>query len=131
MEFCDRLKKYREELGIIKKRDMAAELGISESFYNLLESGNRPPSKNILRKLFLLSKMPEEYWRYGVSNEQDYLEKREDFKCLKDAIDQLSEIGLIGLDKEFSEGAKEVILAAAIADITHILEKRNAKPKEE
>lgn len=125
MNFNDRLKDFRISLGIKTKRDMAKILNISESFYNMLENGVRPPSKKILMTLVKLSKKPEEYWVYGVKTEKEWIKKREEFKCLKDAIDQLSEIGLLKAGQEYSEAVKEVILAAAIADIDHILKKRD------
>lgn len=130
MEFKDRLKKYREELGIDKKRDMANKLEISESFYNLLESGTRPVSKNVLNKLVVLSKKPEEYWRYGITDEKDFISKREDFKCLKDAIVQLTEIGLLK-DEHLTTGVEEVLIAAMKADVTHLIKKMNLKKEQD
>lgn len=127
MDFKDRLIEYRLEIGIDKKRDMASKLDISESYYNLLENGVRPPSKSVLRKLVLMSDKPEEFWLYGITDEKEYIEKREDFKCLRDAFEQLSEIGLMSLEKEFSDAVKEVITAAAIADAIHYLEKKEQK----
>lgn len=124
MTIVDRLIEFRKELGIEKKKEMAILLKISESFYSQIESGKKPISDNVLKRLIVLSKRPEEYWRYGITDNNEYLEKREEFKCLKDAMNQLDNIGLLNIDKEFSDGVKEVILAAAIADITHILEKK-------
>lgn len=127
MEFKDRLKEFRQSLGIERKKDMASLLNISESFYNMIENGTRPVSKNVLSRLVVVSKKPEEYWRYGITDEKEYINKREEFKCLKDAVEQLDKIGLLRLDKDFSDTVKEVILAAALADITHILEKKKQK----
>lgn len=128
LKFKDRLKEYRLSLNIKTKVAMAEKLGIARTLYIMLENGTREPSKDVLEKLFLLSNKPEEYWLYGIT-ENEYIDKREEFKCLKDAINQLDEIGLLDLKKEFSDGVKEVILAAAIADITHILEKRAKNKK--
>lgn len=127
MEFKDRLEKYRSELGIKTKVEMANKLGIARTLYIMLENGTREPSRDVLEKLLILSNLPEEYWKYGVSEEKEYLNKRDEFKCLKDAYEQLNEIGLLDLDKGFSEGVKEVILAAALADFTHMLEKAKNK----
>jgi transcriptional regulator with XRE-family HTH domain len=124
MNFNERLKNYRISLKIKKKREMSKKLGISEQLYYMLESGTRKPSKDVLEKLFLLSEKPEEYWLYGITDDTEYIEKREEFKCMNDAIEQLSNLGLLDSDKEYSDGVKEVLLAAAIADTTHILEKR-------
>lgn len=127
MEFKERLKEYRQNLGIERKKDMAKLLNVSESFYNMIENGTRPVSKNVLSRLVVLSNKPEEYWVYGITDEKEYINKREEFKCLKDAVNQLDNIGLLSLEKDFSDTVKEVILAAAIADITHILEKKKQK----
>lgn len=123
MEFCDRLKSYRKELGIDVKKDMAKLLNISESFYNMLENGKRPASKNVLLKLVSLSNKPEEYWLYGVTTEKEWIEKREDFKCLRDAVKQLTEIGLLKDEEEFTPAVKEVLDAAMKADISHLIKK--------
>ena len=122
MEFKDRLKKYRLELAIKTKIEMAGKLGVARTLYSMLEGGTREPSKDVLEKLVLQSDRPEEYWLYGVSK-NEYIEKREEFKCMKDAIKQLKEIGLLGVEKGYSDAVKEVLLAAALADTTHILEK--------
>lgn len=124
MEFKDRLESYRLGLGIKTKTEMAEKLGIKRNLYSMLEGGKREPSKDVLEKLFIATGKPEEYWRFGITDDKEYIKTREDFKCLKDAIDQLSKIGLISLDKEFTDGVKEVVLAAALADITHMLEKK-------
>lgn len=124
MTIVDRLKKFKNELGIESNKEMATLLKIGESFYSSIESGKKPVSKNVLQRLVVLSKLPEEYWRYGITDETERIEKREEFKCLNDAFKQLSDIGLINVDKEFSAGVKEVILAAAMADYTHKLEKQ-------
>jgi transcriptional regulator with XRE-family HTH domain len=127
MDIIDRLKKLKNELGMESKKDMATLLKISESFYSMIESGKKPVSKNVLKRLVVLSRLPEEYWLYGITDEKEYLQKREEFKCLKDLIEQLGNIGLLDIDNEFSDGVKEVILAAAIADISHIIEKKKQK----
>ncbi|MBK5243058.1 hypothetical protein, partial [Clostridium sp.] len=96
--------------------------------YYMLENGTRDPSKDVLRKLFIFSKLPEEYWKYGTTDEKERIEKREEFKCLKDAIEQLSNIGLLkSTDKGFSSSVKEVLIAAMEADVSHLLEKQNLK----
>jgi|GEM_PF-1428654 len=135
MDIIDRLKKFKNELGMDNNKDMATLLKISESFYSMIENRKKPVSKNVLQRLVVLSRMPEEYWLYGITDEKERLEKREEFKCLKDAIDQLSAIGLLkATDEEFSASVEEVLIAAMKADVTHILEKRkmsdNVKEKE-
>lgn len=127
MKFKDRLKEYRLELGIKTKVEMAQKLGIVRTLYSMLENGSREPSRDVLEKLFLMSEKPEEYWLYGITDEKEYLNTREEFKCSKDSFNQLDEIGMLKEGWELSETVKEVILAAAIADYTHLLEKRKMK----
>jgi len=127
MEFNERLQEFREKLKIKKKKDMAKKVGISEQLYYMLESGTREPSNNVIKKLVVMSGLPEEFWIYGITDEKEYLQKREDFKCLKDLVSQLENIGLLNIEGEFTEGVKEVILAAAIADISHLIEKKKQK----
>jgi transcriptional regulator with XRE-family HTH domain len=128
VDIIDRLKKFKSELGMDNNKDMAILLKISESFYSMIESRKKPVSKNVLQRLVVLSRMPEEYWVYGITDEKERLEKREEFKCLKDAIEQLSAIGLLkSTDEEFSASVEEVLIAAMKADVSHILEKRNVE----
>lgn len=125
MTIVDRLKRFKSELDIGSNKEMATLLKIGESFYSSIESGKKPVSKNVLQRLVVLSKLPEEYWKYGITDEKERIEKREDFKCLKDAIEQLSNIGLLKSDdKKFSLSVEEVLIAAMKADVTHILEKQ-------
>ena len=128
LTIVDRLKKFKNELGIESNKEMATLLKIGESFYSSIENGKKPVSKNVLQRLVVLSKMSEEYWVYGITDETERVEKREEFKCLKDAIEQLSNIGLLkSTDKGFSSSVKEVLIAAMEADVSHLLEKQNLK----
>jgi len=130
MDIIDRLKKFKNELGIESNKEMATLLKISESFYSMIESRNKPVSKNVLQRLIILSKMAEEYWRFGITDEKERIEMREEFKCSKDAIVQLSSIGLLKeSDEEYSATVKEVLEAAMKADISHILEKIRLESK--
>lgn len=121
--FNERLKEYREALKIKTKREMAHKIGISEQLYYMLENGSRDPSKDVLEKLFLLSKKPEEYWLYGIS-EDEYIEKREEFKCSRDAAYQLMKIGLLKSKEDYNNPTVQEVLSAALkADIFHLIEK--------
>ena len=125
LTIVDRLKKFKTELGIENNKEMATLLKIGESFYSSIENGRKPVSKNVLQRLVVLSRLPEEYWKYGITDENVRIEKREEFKCLKDAIEQLSNIGLLKVtDEEFNSSVEEVLIAAMKADVIHILEKR-------
>lgn len=126
--FNDRLIKYRNALGK-SKRDLAEELEISESYYNLIENGKRDPSKNFIEKLVILSEKPEEYWLYGIEKD-DYVSVRDDFKSLTKAIDQLTELNLINdvdslFNGKYDKGTLEELLIMALkADIQHIIDKK-------
>lgn len=122
MEFKDRLQNYRDELGIKTKREMAKKLEISEPLYCLLENGSRKPSQDVLDKLFLLSDKPEEYWVYGVSEDQ-YTENRKEFKMVERMTRQLIDIGLIK-SENISQDVQDVLLSALKADIRHLLDKK-------
>lgn len=129
MEFKDRLKEYRTSLGIIQKNEMAKKLGIARTLYSMLENGTREPSKDVLEKLFIDSDKPSEYWIYGIADMKEYLNVREEFKCLRDAFEQLDELGEIEAGEEFSVEAKEILSAAAFADTMHLLEKKKQNLK--
>ena len=127
--FNERLEKYRNELHL-KKKDMADKLQISESYYSLIESGNRAPSKAFIQKLVLISEMPEEYWIYGI-NKEDYIDTRDDFKCLKKALDTILELDSIKNVNEIfdqnntpKDSLGRLLIAALKADIDCMIEKR-------
>lgn len=128
MEFKDRLLNFRESLET-SKRNFAKKIELSESYYNLIESGKREPSKAVLAKLVLLSNKPEEYWLYGVETEK-YIEVREEFKCTKKAIEQLIELGILKDSNQlFTEVRSnnntidDLVLTALKADIQHMIDK--------
>lgn len=64
--FKERLKSYKLTYSL-KSNEMTKKLEISESYYSLLEKGRRSPSKTILSNLVQLTKLPEEYWLYGIN----------------------------------------------------------------
>lgn len=57
--FKERLEKYSHELHF-NKTEIAHKLEVSDSFYSLIELGKRKPSKNFMKKLVSISKIPEE-----------------------------------------------------------------------
>lgn len=128
--FEQRLKEYRKSKGLLKYQ-FAEILGVSESFYNMIENGRKNPSKNFMIKLVAESKKPEEYWFYGIG-EDEYIDTREDFKCIKKATEQIVDLGLIkDVDKLFNgnyeEGTLEELLITALkADIEYIIEKKKS-----
>lgn len=121
MDFKERLKQFRENLGFESKREFSKELGVSENVYYMTENGTRKPSKNFLASLVCYSNKPTEYWLYGVKKESKYLDTREEYKMLKYVLDSLKES--FKTKKEFDEDAKQMILIAAKADLEHILKK--------
>ena len=128
--FNERLEKYRNELHL-KKKDMADKLQISESYYSLIESGNRAHSKAFIQKLVLISEMPEEYWIYGI-NKEDYVNARDDFKSLKKALDTVLELTSVkSVNEIFDEqnnpkdSLGRMLIAALKADIEGMITKRH------
>ena len=116
---------------------MSRKLNIKDAYYNMIESGKRPPSKKVLNALVALSGKPEEYWVYGIEYDTTYINTREDFKCTKIAIDQLLNLNLDikNLFKEsknediiIKKGSiEELIIAALKADLEHLYLKKNQK----
>lgn len=122
MKFNDRLKDFRDNLGIETKREMADRIGISEQLYSMLEVGSRNPSKKVLKKVVELSGLPEEYWVYGVINDKS-IDEREVLKDTKESVKLLINLGIIK-DENLSKEAMEVLMAALKADIKHLLLKK-------
>lgn len=122
MNFNDRLRTFREKLGIETKREMAEKLEISGQLYSMLEVGSRNPSKNVLEKIVSFSGLPEEYWLYGVIDDKS-IYNREDLKDTKESINLLINLGIIK-DENLSNEALEVLIAALKADIKHLLLKK-------
>lgn len=126
--FNDRLEKYRNELHL-KMKEMADKLQVSESYYSLIESGKRNPSKNFIEKLVLISESPEEYWIYGIDAE-NYVNTRDEFKSLKKALDTILELDSIkDVNEIFDEhnnpkdSLGRLLIAALKADVNCMIEK--------
>ena len=111
--FNKRLKNYREEnLKISTKKEMAEKLGISEQLYAMVERGARNPSKDFLKKLVTYSNLPEEYWIYGVKNENEFVDKRKVFKSIESTVYDLIDDGIISdinFDSDIEEDRKSVV----------------------
>lgn len=122
-EFGKRLEKYRTER-MMTKRELAEKLEITEQYCGAIERGVKKPSKNFMEKLIVLTELPYEYWMFGAEKEEDIINTREDMKCLKDAFEQLYEIGLLKDADNISDAVKEVLDAALLADLTHFIEKK-------
>lgn len=126
--FNERLEKYRSEFHF-NKTEMAHKLEVSDSYYSLIESGKRNPSKNFIEKLVSLSEIPEEYWLYGISKE-DYLSASYDFKVLRKTLDTIIELSTIKSGNEIfdqnnnpKDSLGRLIIAALKADIECMIEK--------
>jgi len=130
MEFKDRLKEYREELKIKTKQEMANKLNITRSLYSMLENGARKPSQDVLDKLVRASNKPEEYWIYGITQEKEYLEKRDEFKSTKRAYKELKSLGLAKDLSNLDDTEKHILLLALSADLKHLEEKEKYESKE-
>lgn len=130
--FNKRLEEYRGKLHLNKK-EMSERIDVCESYYSLLESGKRHPSRNVIQKLVVISELPEEYWIYGISAEE-YVNTRDDFKSLKKALDTVFELTLfdnvdeIFTSKSTPDNTIEALLIAALrADVESMIDKRKAK----
>ncbi len=129
--FNERLKAYRESLGITK-RDMSKRMNISETYYNMVENGSRQPSKNFIELLVIASHKPEEYWIYGI-DDSEYVNSREELKCVRKAVEQILDLGIVKdintlFQGSYKEGTiEELIIAALKADIEYLIMKRNDK----
>ena len=127
--FNERLEKYRSELHFLKK-EIAQKLEISESYYSLIESGKRNPSKNFIKKLVSVSELPEEYWLYGL-NKEDYLDTSYDFKNLRKILNTILELDSIKSINEIfdqnnnpKDSLGRLVVAALKADIGCMIEKK-------
>lgn len=128
-KFIERLIELRESMNFKSKSEFAEWLGVTRSTYSMIENGYRPPSENFLEKLFLKTGKPEEYWLYGIDEENKYVEAREEFKMLKRAISDALELNLIDMEGEYTSEENEKIGKslfdyALAADIKHILSKK-------
>lgn len=126
MDFKDRLTKYREELNL-NKREMASRLEFAETYYNMIENGKREPSKKFLFALVDDSGKPEEYWLYGISDEE-YRKTRDTTKSTRIVLEQIVELKLLdNLDSLFKDyepkNVAETLLIAAIkSDLSYIIQ---------
>ena len=125
--FSSRLEKYRNEIHL-KKREMADKLQISESYYSLIASGKRIPSKALLEKLVLISQLTEEYWMYGI-NQEDFIKTRDEFKSLKKALDTVLELGdfknaneIFNEQNNPKDSLGRLLIAALKSDIDYMME---------
>lgn len=135
--FNTRLEEYRESLGL-KKRELADKLEVSESYYNMIENGKRNPSKSFIIKLVNNSGKPEEFWIYGIT-EDNYVNSRDDLKSTYEAVKLLiknkvfcneSEVNLKlfkTINFEEIELVDKMILTALKTDIEYLIRKEKEK----
>ncbi|MGG7213790.1 helix-turn-helix transcriptional regulator [Clostridium nigeriense] len=126
MNFTERLIEYREGLNLNKK-EMASKLEVLPSAYTMVENGSRKPSKKFLYSLVADSGKPEEYWLYGISDEE-YRKTRDVAKSTRVSLEQIAELKLLdNLDDLFKDykpnNVAETLLIAAIkADLSYIIQ---------
>lgn len=89
MNIGDRLLEFRESKKLTMK-EIAKALEITESYYSMIESGKRNPSKKVIYRLISYTNLPEEYWLNGILPDE-YSKKREPFKSLKEAVKYINE----------------------------------------
>ena len=126
MNFTERLTQYREGLNLNKK-EMASRLEVLPSAYTMVENGSRKPSKNFLYSLVADSGKPEEYWLYGISDEE-YIRTRDIAKSTRIVLEQIKELKLIDdLDSLFKDyepknAAETLFIAAIKSDLSYIIQ---------
>lgn len=126
MNFKDRLTKYRKELNL-NKREMASRLEFAETYYNMIENGKREPSKKFLYSLVSDSGKPEEYWLYGISDEE-YRKTRDIAKSTRISLEQIAELKLLDnlnslfKDYEPKNVAETLLIAALKSDLSYIIQ---------
>ncbi|MDB1932953.1 helix-turn-helix transcriptional regulator [Clostridium tertium] len=126
MNFTERLTEYREGLNLNKK-EMASRLEVLPSAYTMVENGSRKPSKKFLYSLVADSGKPEEYWLYGISDEE-YRKTRDIAKSTRTVIEQIKELKLVNdLDSLFKDYepknvAETLFIAAIKADLSYIIQ---------
>jgi transcriptional regulator with XRE-family HTH domain len=118
--FNERLKKYRNELNIDTKKEMAEKIGVSEQLYAMVERGDRKPSNDFIRKLVIFSNLAEEYWIYGVTKDTEVIDKRKVFSSIENTVMELINEGYIK-DTNFDKDIEDALLLAIKTDIQHIL----------
>ena len=126
--FNEHLIKYRNEFHF-NKTEMAHKLEVSDSYYSLIESGKRKPSKSFIEKLVSVSEIPEEYWLYGI-NKEDYLSARNDFKFLRKTLYTILDLnsikstnGIFDENNNPQDSLGRLLIAALKADINSMIEK--------
>lgn len=127
-DFRNRLKELMKIKNFKTKSEFAKWLGVARNTLSMVENGYRPPSDAFLQSLFLKTGKPSEYWLYGVEG-KDYINKREEFKMLKRALDDILELNLMDLNGQYTSKenkilAEQLLDSALKADIHHILEKK-------
>lgn len=126
MKFTERLTQYREGLNL-NKREMASRLEFAETYYNMIENGKRDPSKKFLYSLAADSGKPEEYWLYGISDEE-YRKTRDIAKSTRISLEQIAELKLLDdLDSLFKDYepknvAETLLIAALKSDLSYIIQ---------
>lgn len=137
--FSKRLEDFRKELNL-SQVEMAKKLQISESYYSLIENNKREASKKVLYRLVVLSNKPEEFWLYGINNDNDVINMRSDCEFICKAYDLLKECYLNEDQVEYLfnndkpndlkkslEIAENLLKKAIRADLKHLYEKDKLK----
>lgn len=124
--FNERLVQYRND-HYLKMKEMAEKLEVSESYYSLIESGKRTPSKTVLDKIVSVSNLPEEYWLYGIKK-TDYYKSENEFKHLKKTLKTIIEFKAIKssseiFDKENNpkDSLGKLLISALKSDVDYML----------
>lgn len=130
-EFVKKLNDLIEEKNFSTYTEFAKWLGVPRQILSMMKTGYRPPTRSVLDQLILRTGKPEEYWLYDIDidNVDEFANKREDFKMLRKAIDDMLEYGFMDLNGEYTSEenktcSKKLLEYALASDIEHILVKK-------
>lgn len=123
--FNEYLKSYKLTYNL-KSNEMAKKLGISESYYSSLENGRRSPSKTILKNIVQLTKLPEEYWLYGINpneskNISSFQSLNKAVNLIKDLNLTISSSDLFNEENQSIDALAKLLINALRSDIDYIL----------
>jgi transcriptional regulator with XRE-family HTH domain len=125
MDFKEKLVHFRKENNLTQQQ-LANNLNIARSTLAEIERGKIKGTINFIQKLCFATATNIEYWIDGNPNSILSKSKIEDssnneFPHLKNAIGLLQKAGLLDSYNAFSDDVKQIILSAAIEDITIII----------
>ena len=115
MKLSEKLQTLRIEKNL-KQRELAEKLGVATSVVSDIESGRRPPSKNMAKKLADFFNTSIRYWK-DEEEEELYIQNKEEFEFTKKAIKTLKEVHMIANSVPVNEEAWDILKRGLILDL--------------